>query len=236
MFQQFLIDWKLYRKSFFGLLAAQVGVFLFGMAMTWVIMTVDDNPGSWFCLGTFLGMLALAVITLLFYGFSYGQEFRLALSMGRGRMAFLGAFVLRLLAQLVAGYALVLVFHQIELSLYPIWYQGFENDFFFAFLTDWHIVFAFPCLTVLSLFIGALYAYFSKKGLWFFYIMWMFCCIVLPRMFDVTAQDTGVLNRTAFWLLTAFLALPAGVWITAASLLLLTMATAVIRMAQKQMV
>ena len=236
MLQQFMLDQKLYRKSFFGLLAVQIGVFLFGMAMTWVIMTVDDNPGSWFCLGTLLGMLALAIITLLFYGFSYGQELRLALSMGRGRMAFLGSFVLRLVLQLAVGYGLVLVFHQIELSLYPIWYRGFENDFFFAFLTDWRILFAFPCLTVLSLFIGALYAYFGRKSLWFFYAVWLFCCIILPRMFDVTAQDTGVLNRTAFWLLSAFLALPAGVWIFGGSLLLLIMLAATIRMAQKQMV
>ena len=237
MFQQFLLDQKLYRNNFWSTLAIQTGAFLFGLVMTCVIMTVDDNPGSWFCMGTLISTLALIVIAVFFYGFSYVQQFQLALSMGRTRMDFLGAYALRLVTQLLAGYGLILLFHQIELHLYPVLFRGFENDLFFAFLTDWRIILPlFPVLTILTLFIGALYAYFGKKGTWCFYVLWMFCCFILPRMFHVTSEDTGVLNRTAYWMVSAFLAVPVGVWIGFGILLLLAMAAAIVRLGQLQMV
>lgn len=237
MFRQFLLDWKLYRKSFLMMLAVQLGVFLFGFVMTCVIMNVDDDPGSWFCLGSLLSLFMLVVVALFFYSFSYAQELQLALSMGRTRRSFLGAYTLRLVFQLLAGYVLVLLAHQVELRLYPALFPGFENDFYFFFLTDWRYVLpVLMGLPVLSLFIGALYGRFGKSGLWFFYFLWMFCCFVLPRMADAEVTDTGILDRTAYWTLHMILAVPATVWIGFGAVLVVGMLAAIYRFTMMQMV
>ena len=51
MLRQFKLDWKLYKKSFFGMQAALPGAFLLGVLLVILIMLTDEDPGSWFCMG-----------------------------------------------------------------------------------------------------------------------------------------------------------------------------------------
>lgn len=236
MLRQFIKDWKLHRSSYFIMLAAQAGSFLLGILFVLMIMHFDDEPGSWFCMGTMIACLVLVVICVFFYGFSYGQEFQLALSMGCTRMAFLGAFALRLLVQLLSGYILILLFHQIELALYARLFPQYANEVLFTFLTDWRILVPVVLgMTVLSLFIGSLYGRYGKKGMIFFYVLWIFCCFVLPRVFH-TEQGSGILDQTAWGIRVVALAVPVTVWIGFGALLAVGMVITIIRFAKIQMV
>ena len=144
MLQQFKLDWKLYRKSFFSLQLALPGAFLLGFILVIIIMFTDEDPGSWFCMGTLIAGIALCFISLIAYAFSYYQEFQLALSMGRTRMAFLGAYTLRLLLHFALGYAIILGLYQIELAVYPVLFPQYDNEVAFTFLTNWKVVVPLP--------------------------------------------------------------------------------------------
>ena len=237
MLKQFITDWRLNRNSFFGLLAVQLGVFLCGVILVSVIMNVDEDPGAWFCMGTLLGFIALVIIILFCYGFGYAQEFSVALSMGCTRTAFMGAYALRTVLQLLAGYGLLLLLYRLELAVYPLLFAPYGNELRFSFLTDWRwIVPIFAGLVVLALFIGSLYGRYGKKGLWFFYILWIFCCLILPRMVDVDPESTGALDVAALGLLGLFRAIPVAVWLTFAAILAAGMIAAIVRLGKMQTV
>ncbi len=237
MLQQFKKDFRLNCKTFLILQTGLLGAFLFGVILVTIIMNVDDDPGSWFCMGTLLACVVLCFVSLTSYAFGYFQEFQLALSMGRGRMAFLGAYALRLVIHFAVGYAIILGLHQLELALYPVLFPQYENEVFFAFLTDWRIVLpVFMGLAVLTLFLGALYGRYGRKASAIIWVLWLFCCIILPRMVDAYPEGTGVMDRASNWMLAVILAVPVSVWIPFGIALAAAMVATTVVFAQKQTV
>ena len=237
MLQQFKLDWKLHKKSFFGMQAALPGAFLLGFLLVLLIMLTDEDPGSWFCMGTLIAGIALCFVTLIAYAFGYYQEFQLALSMGRTRMAFLGAYALRLVLHFALGYVIVLGLYRLELTVYPILFPQYANELEFTFLTNWKVIVPlFAGLILLSLFIGSLYGRYGKKGMIFFYVLWLFCCFILPRMVDADPNSTNALDMAANWTLAAILAVPVSVWITFGIVLAAFMLAVIVHFARTQMV
>ena len=237
MLRQFKLDWKLHRKSFFGMQAALPGAFLLGVLLVILIMLTDEDPGSWFCMGTLIAGIALCFITLIAYAFGYYQEFQLALSMGRTRMAFLGAYALRLILHFALGYVIVLALYRVEIALYTLMFPQYGNEVSFGFLYNWKVFLPlFLGLTVISLFIGSLYGRYGKKGMIVFYVIWLFCCFVLPRMADADPNSTNALDMAANWTLAMIVAVPVSVWITFGAAVAVVMLAVIIHFARTQMV
>ena len=230
MLQQVLKDLRLHKNGILGQLLILLGAFLFGVILVTIIMLTDDDPGSWFCMGTLMAGLVLVAIALFTSAFGYPQEFMLALSMGRTRKEFMVSYYLRTLVTLLLGWALILILHQIELRGYTLYFYRYQNEIFFSFLTDWRVLVpVFLLLPVLSMFLGGLYGKYGKKGLMGFYFIWLFCCFVLPRMFDHEEPSEGVLDQVAVGLLRAILIVPVGVWIGFGAVTLVFMAAATIK-------
>lgn len=236
MLQQFSKDLRLHKNSMLGQLLGLVGAFVFGVILVAIIMFTDDDPGSWFCMGTLIACLVLVAAVLFTSAFSYPQEFMLALSMGRTRKEFMVSYYLRSLVNLLMGWLMILLLHQIELRSYTLIYYRYANEIFFSFLTDWRVLTPiFLLLPVLSMFLGALYGKYGKKGLFAFYVLWIFCCFVLPRMFHDEPSE-GVLDQMAVGLLRTIQVVPAGVWIGFGAVTLAVMAGMTVKFGMEQMV
>lgn len=236
MLQQFSKDLRLHKNSMLGQLLGLVGAFVFGVILVAIIMFTDDDPGSWFCMGTLIACLVLVAAVLFTSAFSYPQEFMLALSMGRTRKEFMVSYYLRSLVNLLMGWLMILLLHQIELRSYTLIYYRYQNEIFFSFLTDWRVLTPiFLLLPVLSMFLGALYGKYGKKGLFAFYVLWIFCCFVLPRMFHDEPSE-GVLDQMAVGLLRTIQVVPAGVWIGFGAVTLAVMAGMTVKFGMEQMV
>ena len=236
MLQQFSKDLRLHKNSMLGQLLGLVGAFVFGVILVAIIMFTDDDPGSWFCMGTLIACLVLVAAVLFTSAFSYPQEIMLALSMGRTRKEFLVSYYLRSLVNLLTGWLMILLLHQIELRSYTLIYYRYANEIFFSFLTDWRVLTPiFLLLPVLSMFLGALYGKYGKKGLFAFYVLWIFCCFVLPRMFHDEPSE-GVLDQMAVGLLRTIQVVPAGVWIGFGAVTLAVMAGMTVKFGMEQMV
>lgn len=223
--------------SFFGNLLLIVLGFLFGEILLFLIMFLEDDPGSWFCMGTVIALVMLLVTTVLFYGVGYTGAFSLALSMNCTRRRFLLDYSLKILAHLVLGYLLVLGFYRLELLVGNAAFPDYPLEAELGFLTDWRVVLAGIAGMLLSaLFIGAMFGRFGRKAGLIVYLVWMFCCFVVPKIFTAEPGGEGVFDQAALLTQSALLRMPMAGWITLGAIAAVSMLATVVVMARKQMV
>lgn len=236
MVQQFKIDLKLHKSSFLISFLVELGGFLFGFLLVNLIMRLDDDPGSWFCMGTLMALAMGVMVLFLMGGLGYSNEFQLALSMGRTRKAFMASYALRLLLQIIMSYILILAVYHLELAIYPLLFPGYEIEVAFSFLTNWKVILPSAlAILVLAMFLGAIYGRYGKKGLWLSYLIWMFCCFVLPRTMD-DDLGSGVLDQAALGVRTVFTTVPPAAWLVLGGVLAVGMVITTISLGKKQMV
>lgn len=223
--------------SFFGNLLLIVLGFLFGEILLFLIMFLEDDPGTWFCMGTVIALVMLLVTTVLFYGVGYTGAFSLALSMNCTRRRFLLDYSLKILAHLVLGYLLVLGFYRLELLVGNAAFPDYPLEQELGFLTDWRVVLAGIAGMLLSaLFVGAMFGRFGRKAGLIVYLVWMFCCFVVPKIFTAEPGGEGVFDQAALLTQSALLRMPMAGWITLGAIAAVSMLATVVVMARKQMV
>lgn len=223
--------------SFFGNLLLIVLGFLFGEILLFLIMFLEDDPGSWFCMGTVIALVMLLVTTMLFYGVGYTGAFSLALSMNCTRRRFLLDYSLKILAHLVLGYLLVLGLYLLELLIGHAAFPDYPLEAELSFLTDWRVVLAGIAGMLLSaLFVGAMFGRFGRKAGLIVYLVWMFCCFVVPKIFTAEPGGEGVFDQAALLTQSALLRMPMAGWLTLGAIAAVSMLATVVVMARKQMV
>ena len=223
--------------SCFGNLLLIVLGFLFGEILLFLIMFLEDDPGTWFCMGTVIALVMLLVTTVLFYGVGYTGAFSLALSMNCTRRRFLLDYSLKILAHLVLGYLLVLGFYRRELLVGNAAFPDYPLEQELGFLTDWRVVLAGIAGMLLSaLFVGAMFGRFGRKAGLIVYLVWMFCCFVVPKIFTAEPGGEGVFDQAALLTQSALLRMPMAGWLTLGAIAAVSMLATVVVMARKQMV
>lgn len=223
--------------SFFGNLLLIVLGFLFGEILLFLIMFLEDDPGTWFCMGTVIALVMLLVTTVLFYGVGYTGAFSLALSMNCTRRRFLLDYSLKILAHLVLGYLLVLGLYLLELLIGHAAFPDYPLEQELGFLTDWRVVLAGIAGMLLSaLFVGAMFGRFGRKAGLIVYLVWMFCCFVVPKIFTAEPGGEGVFDQAALLTQSALLRMPMAGWLTLGAIAAVSMLATVVVMARKQMV
>lgn len=223
--------------SFFGNLLLIVLGFLFGEILLFLIMFLEDDPGSWFCMGTVIALVMLLVTTMLFYGVGYTGAFSLALSMNCTRRRFLLDYSGKILAHLVLGYLLVLGLYLLELLIGHAAFPDYPLEAELSFLTDWRVVLAGIAGMLLSaLFVGAMFGRFGRKAGLIVYLVWMFCCFVVPKIFTAEPGGEGVFDQAALLTQSALLRMPMAGWLTLGAIAAVSMLATVVVMARKQMV
>lgn len=223
--------------SFFGNLLLIVLGFLFGEILLFLIMFLDDDPGTWFCMGTVIALVMLLVTTVLFYGVGYTGAFSLALSMNCTRRRFLLDYSGKILAHLVLGYLLVLGLYRLELLVGNAAFPDYPLEVEFGFLTDWRVVLAGIAGMLLSaLFVGAMFGRFGRKAGLIVYLVWMLCCFVVPKIFTAEPGGEGVFDQAALLTQSALLRMPMAGWLTLGAIAAVSMGATVVVMARKQMV
>ena len=223
--------------SFFGNLLLIVLGFLFGEILLFLIMFLEDDPGTWFCMGTAIALVMLLVTTVLFYGVGYTGAFSLALSMNCTRRRFLLDYSLKILAHLVLGYLLVLGLYLLELLIGHAAFSDYPLEQELGFLTDWRVVLAGIAGMLLSaLFVGAMFGRFGRKAGLIVYLVWMFCCFVVPKIFTAEPGGEGVFDQAALLTQSALLRMPMAGWLTLGAIAAVSMLATVVVMARKQMV
>lgn len=236
MLTQFKMDCRLHKADYVICLLVELGGFLLGGLLWYIIMRTDNEADSWFCLGTLMALVAAVILVLFVGGFGYSGEFQLAIAMGRTRGAFMGSYALRLLLQIGFAYLLALALYRVELAVYPLLFPAVVNKTPFLFLTNARILLpAGLGLLILAMFLGAVYGRWGRKGMWVFYVFWLFGCFVLPRL-NHDEFGSGILDKAALGVRTLYQAVSPNVWVVLGILTAAAMTAATIVLGKKQMV
>lgn len=225
--RNFSLSWDVFLVSTLSTL----GAFLFGMVLALLIIKLGEET-TWFCMGTLLAMFAIMMFTVIVGLTNYSVEFRMCLSMGGTRRGFLVYYALRQVFTLAVDYLLIRLLHIGECGLYGVIFPGLTNEVPFTFLGSLWCLPVLAGLGLLSMFLGALRAKFGNKGMVAFWFLWLFCCLILPRMFD--RDDTSTLGIAAGAVLTAILAVPPAAWAVFLSATAVAMIAAVIYWGMRQ--
>lgn len=186
-----------------------LGAFAFGVALTLLIVTLEHEQ-AWFCMGTVIAIFMLLLFMVIVGITSYAAEFRMCLSMGGTRRGFLLSYALRLALTLALNYVFIRLLYIGERALYGAVFPGMANETPFTFLSSLWCLPVLAGLGILAMFLGSLRARFGNKGMIAFWFLWMFCCLILPRMFD--RDDTSALGAAANAVLAAIVTVPLTVW------------------------
>lgn len=235
MVQQLKKDIGLNRRFFLLQAGIQLVCFLVGLGVALVIM-LGEEPDSWFCMGTLFSWLVLMIMSYFGESITYPREFMLALSMGRTRKGFMGAYYLRSVLQLLTGWVVVLALHRVELAVYQHLFHQCSREADMGVLLELRVLLPVVLLLPsLSMCMGALYGRYGRKGYIPFYLVWLFACFVLPRMFD-DERGEGVLDQMATGLLGAIQNVPPMAWLIFGAVVLTGMAAVILRLGMQQMV
>ena len=226
MLKQFQKDMKLSYSSLVLVLMLAVFSFAGGIAFVSLICSGTDAE-DWFCMGTMITLLMTVLFGAL-SGLSYHSEFMLALSMGRTRKEFMVSYTLRQILTFAVAYLMIHVIYRAEMAIYPLMFPHLANGVEFTFITSWWLPLLIPLMTMLSMFIGALYSRFGKKWMGVLWAIWMVCCFVLPRLIPDDPETSPV-----FMFLVN---LPGGLWLAAAVVAFLGMLITVLHLGRKQYV
>ena len=234
MLKQLKTDIKLHKSDLIVPLVLVATAFAVGFGLCALIMFTDVEPGSWFPMGTLIGLFCMGMAAIVF-SFTMAQEFSLALSMGRTRKDFLGAYALRTLLWQVLCYGLLLVLYRVELALGYFLYPQWPLEVEFSFLFDWRVILGVLVGgNLLTLFLGSLYSYFGKKAMVPLWFIWMAGCLLLPRLLPVEPGEADYAMQQVIF--GAVKAVPGAVWAGIGLAAVAGMAAAVVCMGRKQMV
>jgi len=225
--RNFSLSWDVFLFNLLSLL----GAFLFGVLLVVLIVKLGGET-SWFSLGTVIAIFTMLLFTVIVGLTSYSVEFRICLSMGGTRRGFLMYYALRQVFTLAVDYVFIRLLYIGENALYGAIFPGLTNEAPFTFLGSIWCLPVLAGLGLLSMFLGALRAKFGNKGMVVFWFLWMFCCLILPRMF--ARDDTSALGLAAGAVLNAILTVPPAAWAVFLSAAAVAMIAAVIYWGTRQ--
>ena len=134
----FVKHWKVNRSGTLMMLAFQLGLFLMGVVMVLGINAFLNDDRDYAAVG---GMMALMATVMggLARGSTGMIRYRLAVSMGYTRRAYMLVDPVLTLMNCIVGVVFAWVLNQLELRLYAAIYPGWEVDLdIFSVMEWWH--------------------------------------------------------------------------------------------------
>lgn len=232
MIEQLKLDLKLHGRDIAGKAAIPLIGLILGFVMVCIILTVEKDETTFFCMGSLISFMLLVLISLV-WCLHFPQEYMLALSMGRTRSAFLFSYTVRSLLAQGCGYLIVLAGYALEQSAYPMIFPGYVNEDPFPFLTQWWVIaLAVPGVVLVQMFLGVLYGKFGKPFLAVAYFGWLGLCILGPQLLNDHSVGSRMMQTVFGW--SGYI--PSPVWIVLGIGAVGAMAATVVIEGRKQMV
>ncbi len=215
MKRELMQDWNLHYNELLFQILIGASVFILGVFVTLLIVVVSaregEEPVTWATMGSMFALFAMAVVGLMVGVSSYAAEFRMHLCLGGTRRGFLMSFFSRQAAGMTVCYILAWIFWAGEQALYGALFPGAVCEIsLLPVLEKWYFLPLLLVAALFGMFNGALRARFGGKATILFWFVWMFCCMVLPRM--VHPDSDALLDRLAAATLELFLSVPGIIW------------------------
>jgi len=214
--------------------------FILGMIMLVIIVRFDDTIDKVFELGSIIAFCASLFTTFIMVFATFGVSFNNAICMGRTRKSFVTSYTLVTLCVTCAIIVIALLFSIIEKSLYTFLYP----DHIFGYVAVNHITLTIVVAVILievivPMFIGTILAKYGMKAFWILWAIWMFGCVVLPKMVgrmidNGYEHDDSVLGEIERSLVSTFGSISIVGWYAIGGVILLLMLVTTINLTRKQ--
>lgn len=190
------------------------GAGLFGIFLLQVIYYLKpDAAAEYVPLGTILSGGFATFFAIAFIMVQLSVYFRLAISMGGVRKYFFWAFLAVTLIQNLAIYGIVLLVHMGDQFLNRSRYPNMEIVVDIGpYLLKWGVpVIVF--VVIGSMFLGALGMRFGKYAYGIFWGLWMFACIVFPRIMGAAVDSPdSAFGRIGNTVIDICSGIPGSIW------------------------
>lgn len=158
------------------------GIFALGVGAVVLIVRLAAD-GTYAEMGTFMAMLAGLMLLVVRYAVCGRYYFTLPVTMGQTRRAAIGALALQIGVSMLICLLSLLCFSAIEANLYAALYPSYTNEIaMHDIFPPARLVLIGAIGTVALLLISAVVTRFGRRGWWPVWTLWMFACLVLPRM------------------------------------------------------
>ena len=208
--KQFLIQ----KDDLIGSAVIAAGAGLFGIFLLQVIYYLKpDAAAEYVPLGTILSGGFATFFAIAFIMVQLSVYFRQAISMGGVRKYFFWAFLAVTLIQNLAIYGIVLLVHMGDQFLNRSRYPNMEIVVDIGpYLLKWGVpVIVF--VVIGSMFLGALGMRFGKYAYGIFWGLWMFACIVFPRIMGAAVDSPdSAFGRIGNTVIDICSGIPGSIW------------------------
>lgn len=196
-------EFKLHWRTDAILYAIYWGVFTLMVGVVFLIMNLTGSE-TYAEMGCFISSMFALILLLLRFVFWGPYNFNMAVSMGRTRTSAMLANAAHS-AVLTTLFAVSLwLFHLIEKHLYSTLYPTLENEISFVnIVSPGSLVLIAAALWAVTFVLGAMITRYGKKAWWVVWAIWMFCCLILPRLMDGNSDDASILSRAVHGIFTA---------------------------------
>lgn len=221
---------RLARKHFVTTILIILGGGLFGTVLFELIMRLEevhDELPTTFEMAFFIAFVCY-IVNFFGYGISgVNQSFNQVVGMGCTRKNFFIGHSLTCLINSLVGAATLMLVYVTEHWRLRAWWGAYpcETDFL-SFATPGIVCFIVLALAVFQLFVSFVMLRFEKKAFWVFWALWMFGCLVVPRIVDdVEDGKQSALAKLGNFAIDVVTAIPAGTWLIIGSVITLGMYT-----------
>ena len=214
--------------------------FILGMIILALLVRFDDTTDTVFELGSIFAFSSTIFTTFIMIFATFGVSFNNAICMGRTRKSFVTSYTVVTLCVTCAIILIAFMFSIIEKSLYTFLYP----DHIFGYVAVNHIT-PFIVVTVIlievivPMFIGTILAKYGMKAFWILWAIWMFGCIVLPKMVgrmigNSYEHDNSALGEIERKLVSTFGSISIVGWYAIGGAILFLMLVTTINLTRKQ--
>lgn len=207
--KQFRLQWTTWAVGWgFTLAAAAVGCILLQ-----VIMRSDPEVESYLALGTVMGLIGGGVYTIFVACASTGNDFNMQISVGCTRKRYFVSHLLANLAGCLTQVILLIGINLAEKALYArIWPWRADEMSFLPYMFRYGALAAIAAALIAE-FCGALLLRFGRKAFWVLWALWMFGCIVIPRIAEAADEaPDSVFGRIGTGAGRILESVPVGIW------------------------
>lgn len=172
----FIKHLKVNRDGALLMMAFQGGLFLLGVVMVLIINTFLNDEQDCAAIGGMMALMGTIFGGLVRGGVTGGNRYRLAVSMGWPRRAYMLADPILTMINCALGVVFAALLNQLEIWLYGVIYPGWELDLnVFAMMPWWLYPVFVVGMAVVDFLFGALLLRFGAKG---FAAVWFPLCFL----------------------------------------------------------
>ncbi len=172
----FIKHLKVNRDGVLVMMAFQAGLFLLGVVMVLIINAILNDDQDCAAIGGMMALMGTVFGGLVRGGVTGGNRYRMAVSMGWPRRAYILVDPILTMLNCALGVVFAALLNQLEVWLYSVIYPGWEVELNVFAVMPWWLYPVFVIgMTIVDFLFGALLLRFGAKG---FAVVWFPLCFL----------------------------------------------------------